>query len=55
MTHGHILHYFLTSQYLETLDWVTNLKEIVELDLMNIKADYILIWIGQTYKQVILS
>ena len=24
MTHGHILHYFLTSQYLETLDWVTN-------------------------------
>ena len=24
MTHGHILHYFMTSQYLETLDWVTN-------------------------------
>ena len=24
MTHGHILHYFLTSQYLETLDWITN-------------------------------
>ena len=24
MTHGAILHYFLTSQYLETLDWVTN-------------------------------
>ena len=24
MTHGQILHYFLTSQYLETLDWVTN-------------------------------
>ena len=24
MTHGHILHYFLTSQYLETLDFVTN-------------------------------
>ena len=24
MTHGHILHYFLTSQYLETLDCVTN-------------------------------
>ena len=23
MTHGHILHYFLTSQYLETLDFVT--------------------------------
>ena len=21
---GHILHYFMTSQYLETLDWVTN-------------------------------
>ena len=21
MTHGHILHYFMTSQYLETLDW----------------------------------
>ena len=25
MTHGHILHYFMTSQYLETLDWVTKL------------------------------
>tara|TARA_S200000501_G_scaffold330229_1_gene331383 strand:- start:611 stop:1417 length:807 start_codon:yes stop_codon:yes gene_type:complete len=24
MTHGQILHYFLTSQYLETLDFVTN-------------------------------
>ena len=24
MTHGQILHYFMTSQYLETLDWVTN-------------------------------
>jgi len=24
MTHGHILHYFMTSQYLETLDFVTN-------------------------------
>ena len=24
MPHGQILHYFLTSQYLETLDWVTN-------------------------------
>ena len=24
MTHGHILHYFMTSQYHETLDWVTN-------------------------------
>ena len=24
MTHGHILHYYMTSQYLETLDWVTN-------------------------------
>ena len=24
MPHGHILHYFLTSQYLETLDFVTN-------------------------------
>ena len=24
MTHGHILHYFMTSQYLETLDWITN-------------------------------
>jgi len=23
-THGQILHYFMTSQYLETLDWVTN-------------------------------
>lgn len=23
-THGEILHYFMTSQYLETLDWVTN-------------------------------
>ena len=27
MTHGHILHYFLTSQYLETLDWVTNSQQ----------------------------
>lgn len=24
MTHGNILHYFMTSQYLETLDWITN-------------------------------
>ena len=24
MTHGQILYYFMTSQYLETLDWVTN-------------------------------
>ena len=24
MTHGQILHYYMTSQYLETLDWVTN-------------------------------
>ena len=24
MTHGHILHYFLTAQYLETLNWITN-------------------------------
>ena len=24
MTHGRILHYFMTSQYLETLDWITN-------------------------------
>ena len=24
MTHGQILHYFMTSQYLETLDWITN-------------------------------
>jgi hypothetical protein len=24
MTHGHILHYFMTSQYLETLDFITN-------------------------------
>ena len=23
-THGQILHYYMTSQYLETLDWVTN-------------------------------
>ena len=27
MTHGQILHYFLTSQYLETLDWVTNSQQ----------------------------
>ena len=24
MTHGQILHYYMTSQYLETLDWITN-------------------------------
>jgi len=24
MTHGKILHYYMTSQYLETLDWITN-------------------------------
>ena len=24
MTHGNILHYYMTSQYLETLDWITN-------------------------------
>ena len=27
MTHGNILHYFLTSQYLETLNWITNSQE----------------------------
>jgi hypothetical protein len=27
MTHGQILHYFMTSQYLETLDWVTNSQQ----------------------------
>ena len=27
MTHGQILHYYMTSQYLETLDWVTNSQQ----------------------------
>ena len=53
MTHGHILHYFMTSQYLETLDFVTNSAMNRRVRFNEHQARLYLTLIGKNFKQVI--
>ena len=52
-THGQILHYFMTSQYLETLDWVTNssqnrrVKWTVHQNQLHLDFDWKELQVGQ--------